>query len=81
MTTWQWEAYGLDGDRMIVDTLTDPFAGTVGEAADMAMAQLMVRARPDFRRLAGWRVRAWVDGAEAWAYADDWLRTVEAVGR
>ncbi|MET8278305.1 hypothetical protein [Micromonospora sp. NPDC005174] len=78
MTTWRWEAFSPDGDRMIADTLTDPFAGTVGEAADMAMAQLVVRAWPEFRRLAGWRVRAWSGEVEAWAVADEWLPAMVA---
>ncbi|MEV0214318.1 hypothetical protein [Micromonospora sp. NPDC050695] len=79
--TWRWEAFDPAGVRQVADVLSDPWAMTADVAADTAMAHLMVRVRPEFGRLAGWRVRAWAAGVgEAWADADEWLRTVEGVG-
>lgn len=78
MSVWQWEAFDPDGIRRVVDVLTYPSPGTAAAAAAAGMGQLMVRARPEFTRLAGWRVRAWVDGGdEAWLDADAWFPVAE----
>lgn len=75
MSTWRWEATGPNGTPQIADILTDPWPGTPDQAAEMALAHLMLRAG-DVRRVAGWRVRAWADGrGEAWVEADAWLPT------
>lgn len=82
MSTWRWEAFDPSGTPMIADVLADPWTVTAKEAADMGLAHLMVRARPEFRRLSGWRVRAWADGCgEAWADADEWLQVAEGARR
>jgi hypothetical protein len=82
VSVWRWEAFDANGSRRITDTLTDPWADTPAEAADLGMAHLLVRVRPDFGRLRGWRVRAWADGAgEAWVGADEWLRIHEGARR
>ncbi|MER7331724.1 MULTISPECIES: hypothetical protein [unclassified Micromonospora] len=75
MTVWRWEATDPHGTVQIADTLSDPFATTAEQAAETGMARLMIRAAPSYRRLRGWRVRAWADGlGEASVCADDWLR-------
>lgn len=72
---WRWEACDADGTMRVVDVLPAVWWPlSPSEAADLAMARLMIRAHPDYRRLAGWRVRAWRDEDEGWALADDWLR-------
>jgi len=73
-TVWRWEGYSPDGIVRIEDVLPAAWwTLTADEAAELAMAQMMVRVRPDFQQLAGWRVRAWRDGDEGWSAADDWL--------
>ncbi|MFG2046110.1 hypothetical protein ACGFIW_01600 [Micromonospora sp. NPDC048935] len=82
MSTWRWEAFDSSGTAMIADTLTDPFAETPTEAADLGMARLLIRVEPDYGQLRGWRVRAWADGCgEAWADADEWLQVAEGSRR
>ncbi|SCF42514.1 hypothetical protein GA0070563_11288 [Micromonospora carbonacea] len=79
---WCWEAYDRAGVRRIADTLTDPWADTPEGAAELGMAHLMVKVRPKFRRLRGWRVRAWDDlVGEAWVDADEWLHARAAADR
>lgn len=80
---WQWEAYNADGRRKRggeVDPRRVWWATDAQEVADFGLAQILVRTHQQFARLAGWSVKAWREGDEsepAWAYVDDWLRTLQ----
>lgn len=76
---WRWEAYDAAGTVQIADVLSEVWWPlSPSEAADLAMARLMIRVHPNYQVLAGWRVRAWRDGEEGWALADGWLATTSA---
>ncbi len=81
MKAWRWESFDGDGVPRAENTLTDPWADTADKAANLILARMMVRAWPQVGVLVGWRVRAWSDGAEAWADADEWLQVVEVAHR
>jgi hypothetical protein len=79
---WRWEAYDRHHHIQVADTITDPWADTATDAAELGMARLMIKAAPDYHFLRGWQVRAWQpEGPEGWSHADDWLGVHEQARR